>query len=223
MKNTILLVGVGCLLGACSGPATDVSEQVAAVQPPPPAVAAPSPPADAFLDPAKFRVARRDSFTVGPEGAYDYRDKHLVKLTAADEQKYLQRRIKHSQHQPYYFYTIHENAPSRQVITVLRDDGEYKLDLLRLVYDAEHKLISNQVVAYYAGDGGVGEDAYGRFETPTTFRFTEVMRENTRDDQDTMEYEIDSVVTRYSVRNERFRVSKKQKFHRHAIEVAKQE
>src|SRR5690349_20783135 len=89
---------------------------------------------DHFLNPAQFKVAKLDTFIIRGNA------ERLVQLTAAEERKYLQQPIKHSIYTPYHFYSIQENTPARKVITLLAYDGEYKSDLLRLVYDARNKL-----------------------------------------------------------------------------------
>jgi hypothetical protein len=165
---------------------------------------------DDFLKPAQFKVTKLDTFRIGDA-------EHLVQLTAAEERKYLQQPIKHSIYTPYHFYSIQENTPARKVITLLAYDGEYKSDLLRLVYDAHNKLLGRQLVAFSATDGEVGDEAYGWFETPSLFRLTEVQQQPERETSDTTEYAIDSVITRYQVRNEQFQQLQQRKFQRHVV------
>jgi hypothetical protein len=124
---------------------------------------------DRFLTPEKFKVAKLDTFRIGQV------DK-LVQLTPAEERQYLQQPIVHSIYKPYHFYSLQENTAARKEITVLFDDGEYKLDLLRLVYNKQNKLVSKQVVAFAASDGDVSDDAYGWFETPALFHLVEVRK-----------------------------------------------
>jgi hypothetical protein len=157
-------------------------------------------------------VAKLDTFRIGKE------DK-LVQLTAAEERKYLQQHIEHSLYKPYHFYSIQENAPARKVITLLSDDGEYKQDLLRLLYDAQNKLIGKQIVAFAASDGDIANDAYGWFDAPALFRFVEVRKETMRETSDTTEYSIDSVVTQYQVKHDQFRQLKQHTFQRRAVEI----
>ncbi|WP_141106544.1 hypothetical protein [Hymenobacter gelipurpurascens] len=168
--------------------------------------------ADGFLNPAQFKAARLDTFRIGQT------DK-LVQLTAAEERKYLQQSMAHSIYKPYHFYSIQENTALRKVITLLSYDGEYKSDLLRLVYDRQNKLISKQIVAADASDGDVGDEAYGWFDAPTLFCFVEVQKQPVRETQDAIEYAVDSVVSRYQVSHEQFKQIQQRKFQRRAVEA----
>jgi hypothetical protein len=168
--------------------------------------------ADNFLHPSQFNMPRLDTFRIGQT------DK-LVQLTSGEERQYLQQPTEHSIYKPFYFYSIQENTPARKAITLLSYDGEYKHDLLRLVYNAQNQLVSKQLVAFAASDGEVRDEAYGWFESPTRFRFVEVQKQPIRETQDTIEYAVDSAVTSYQVGNEQFRRLQQHKFQRHTVEI----
>ncbi|WP_303310515.1 hypothetical protein [Hymenobacter sp. BT730] len=167
-----------------------------------------APVSDDFLRPAKFKVAKLDSFRIVDK------DDKLVTLTAAEERQYLQHKVEHSVYAPYYFYSVQQNTPARKVITVLTYDGEYKTDLLRLAYDSHNKLISRQVVAFVATDGEVRHEAYGWFESPTVFQFVEVHEEPVSETPTNANYLLDSLVTRYTVKNEQFEIVDKSTYQR---------
>ncbi|MCR5888916.1 hypothetical protein LRS06_14300 [Hymenobacter sp. J193] len=180
---------------------------------------------DGFLDPAWFTVPRLDTFRVvyrtSDTSGFDLGTEKLVKLTAAQEQRYLQirpRRPAERQQAPYYFYSLQENTPARQEITVLHDDGEYLFQLLRLVYDARHQLIGQQEVAHFAADGSEMSEAYGRFETPARFRITAVQTSVGAEDSLSVTANIDSTVTLYTVAHDKFQPASQRKYQRTKIE-----
>lgn len=175
---------------------------------------------DGFLEPTWFTVPRLDTFRIvyrtGEDGGFDLGTSKLLKLTPAQEQRYLRRRPRRAAEQqaPYYFYSLQENTPARQEITVLHDDGEYLFQLLRLVYDTNHRLISQQEVAHLAADGGELLESFGLFETPARFRLTAVRAAAGAEDSLAVTTEIDSTVTHYSVTNDKFRQTSQRKYHR---------
>lgn len=183
---------------------TDSSEQVLSATMPTPS----APIKDDFLDPVQFKVGRQDTFRIQEA------TENLIQLTAAEERKYLQQNVKHSMYMPYHFYSIQENTSARKVITLLSYDGEYKTDLLRLVYNAQNKLTGRQVVAYSATDGEMRNEAWGWFESPTSFRLVEVKEEPMEEAEGRTEYVMDSLVTRYTVQNEQFSVLQKKNYQR---------
>jgi hypothetical protein len=202
MRAAFLVILLGC--AACSQP---VPEQPTATAPDlAPAKAAT--PTDDFLDPAWFKVARLDTFSVRHEA------EELVKLTPAQEKRYLQQAKAYSRYTPSYFYSLQQNTPARQEITVLTYDGEYMSNLWRLVYDARHKLISRQQVAGSGMDGGQQTTITGLFETPGRFRLT-YRDELSTDDTLATQYEVDSTVTYFAVAREEFRQRRKSTYRRH--------
>lgn len=212
------------LLGLCvaCGPAQPPETPAAPAPTDSVAVAPPAPvPIDDFLNPAWFKMTRQDTFRVvtrtGPEGGFDLGTAKLVKLTAGQEKRYLQGQVRpRAQREiaPYYFYSLRQNTPQRQEITILRNDGEYLFELLRLVYDARHRLISRQTVAHFGADGGELTQAYGVFETPTRFRLTALHEAVTGEDSVATQSDIDSVVTLYSVEADTFRQQRQQRYQR---------
>lgn len=217
MKNAIwLLLVVAC--AACNS--TPPQETAAAPAPPDLGAVAPvvAVKPDGFLDSAWFKVGRLDTFRVayrtGKEGGFDLGTEKLVKLTRAQEQRYLQlkpRRRAERQIAPYYFYSLQQNTPVRQEITVLHDDGEYFCELLRLVYDARHHLISKQAVAGFGADGGQLLESYGRFETPAQFRLVTVQKSGSADSVSDI-LDIDSTVALYGVTQAKFRKLEEKKY-----------
>ena len=165
--------------------------------------------ADNFLDSAWFKEARLDTFSVRDGSA------RLVELTPAQEKRYLQQAAKpYSQYTPSYFYSLQQNTPARQEITVLTYDGEYMSDLWRLVYDARHRLISRQKVAGSGVDGEQGTTVTGWFATPERFR--SVFRDEwSSEDTTFVRHDIDSIVTDYAVAKEQFRQLRKHRYQRH--------
>ncbi|UOQ52872.1 hypothetical protein [Hymenobacter cellulosivorans] len=215
-----LLLGVCAACGPAQPPENPASpagtDSVAAVAPPAPA------PVDDFLNPAWFKMARQDTFRVttrtGPEGGFDLGTGKLIKLTASQEKRYLQGKTRpRAQREiaPYYFYSLQQNTPQRQEITILHDDGEFLFELLRLVYDARHQLISRETVAHFGADGGELTRAYGVFETPTQFRLTALHEGVTGEDSVATQSEIDSVVTLYAVEADKFRQVGRSRYQRH--------
>jgi hypothetical protein len=207
-----LLLG---LCGACSQ--ANQEQETARVSTAPAAAVAPVPaPADHFLDSTWFKMARLDTFRIAyrpdPELGLDWGEKKLVKLTAAQERRFLPDKPKHQKEKPFYFYSLQQNTPERQEITVISDDGEYLLNLLRLVYDARHQLVSHETVASFGADGGQMLEAYGRFESPTQFRLTTVQTEVSGEDSVATTEEIDSTVTILAVRNDKFQQLRQQHF-----------
>ncbi|RSK35518.1 hypothetical protein [Hymenobacter metallilatus] len=128
-----------------------------------------------------------------------------MQLTPTQEKQFFQQTARpYSRYTPSYFYSLQENTPNRQEITVLTYDGEYMSTLWRLVYDARHRLISRQRVAGYGADGEQQTSITGLFETPARFRQTVLDKWSTEDSTLTR-YEVDSTVTHYAVAQEKFR------------------
>ncbi|GAA3999710.1 hypothetical protein GCM10022408_08370 [Hymenobacter fastidiosus] len=208
-----LLLGLGMACGQ-----TDPKQEVATTPAPAPiATPAPPPPApDGFLDSTWFKVARLDTFRIGSESDYEKRSR-LVKLTVAQLRRYLPPKTRLRLEEACYFYSLQQNTPQRQEITVLHDDGEYMLQLLRVVYDARHKLVSREMVAAYAADGGAQTEAYGRFESPAQFRLTTVQEATTGEDSLSATSNIDSTVTVYAVAHDKFRQLRQKRYQRQKV------
>ena len=68
-----------------------------------------------------------------------------------------------------------------------------------MTYDQDNKLIGKSKVASSVGDGSSGYEEYGKFISDSIYRLIRLEETTLRDDQDTIEYKIDSVVTQFSV------------------------
>ncbi len=193
------------LTAACSAP----DSPVAAVPIASPTATPVAPVADGFLDSAWFKMARLDTFSVAEQYP------QLVELTPVQEQRYLQQMAKpYSKYTPGYFYSLQQNTPTRQEMTVLIYDGEYMLNLWRLVYDARHQLISRQKVAAWGADGMQRTTQISWFETPERFR--SILRDELGTEDTTfIGYDVDSTAINYAVEQEQFRQVGKQKYQRH--------
>lgn len=225
MKNLSYALAAVCL--ACTQ--TEQPEEKAAAASPNSGAAAPAVvrvQPDDFLDPAWFTVPRLETFRVvyrtGEEGEFNLGTEKLRKLTPAQEGRYLQLRPRPATEQlqaPYYFYSLQENTPARQEITVLHDDGEYLFQLLRLVYNANHQLVGQQVVAHFAADGGGISEAYGQFATPALFQITTLQAAVAAEDSVSVTTEIDSTVTFFTVAHEKFRQASQRTYQRTKTEL----
>ncbi|RFP65298.1 hypothetical protein D0N36_09560 [Hymenobacter lapidiphilus] len=163
---------------------------------------------DDFLDSTWFKMARLDTFSVASKHS------RLRELTPAEEQCYFQKTAKpHREDTPAYFYSLQQNTPNRQEITVLMYDGEYMSNLWRLVYDARHQLISRQKVAAFGADGMQVSTEISWFETPNRLR--KVFRDEQGTDIGALtHYKVDSVVTDYALKKEQFQELRKQAYQR---------
>lgn len=96
---------------------------------------------------------------------------------------------------------------------MLMYDGEYLSNLWRLVYDAQHQLVSRQKVAAFGADGMQVSTEISWFETPTRLR--KVFREEEGTDIGALtHYKVDSVVTDYALEKEQFQELRKQAYER---------
>lgn len=119
--------------------------------------------------------------------------------------------------QPYYFFSIQRNEPARQEITVLYDDGEYFLQLLRLVYNAQHHLVNQEIVAAYGADGGQVTESVGLFVNSTRFHLTTTDEMMMGEDSISTESDVDSTVTTYAVEDDKFRKLTQQSYKWHKV------
>ena len=81
------------------------------------------------------------------------------------------------------------------VITLIEEYGYCCADLYLMTYDQDNKLIGKSKVASSVGDGSSGYEEYGKFISDSIYRLIRLEETTLRDDQDTIEYKIDSVVT----------------------------
>ena len=87
-----------------------------------------------------------------------------------------------------------------------------------MTYNQNDELISKNKVAGMGGDGDWGYDEYGYFTTDTSYRLFKVEETSLRDDQDTVEYRIDSLVVQFKVDKDlSFEKTSEEKFQRNEI------
>ena len=155
-----------------------------------------------FINQNSFKVARNKSFSL-QNWNYGNRQKKLVKLSKDEIKKYFQ----HSElkndlrfsHSNYYYFSVENSEPKNLRITIIEEYEYCCADLVLLTYNEQYKLIGKSIVAGIGGDGGWGYDEFGTFLNDSIYQLTSVEQETIRDDQDLMEYKIDSILTRYSV------------------------
>jgi hypothetical protein len=162
-----------------------------------------------FVDLTKFSVGKLSSFSL-MDWDYGSRQNELVKMNDEEIKKYFQdSELKNSlgnNDNNYYFFSIQETSPSL-IITLIEEYETCCADLLLMRYDSKNRLISKEKVAGTGGDGGLGYNEFGSFTTDSIYQLTRIDRETVRDEQDTMEYRIDSVIIQFQV-NEDFSFSK---------------
>jgi len=155
-----------------------------------------------FIDPEKFKVSRQDSFSL-EDWYYGARQDSLVILTKQEIEKYFQDSVLKNDLDKdrgfYYYFSVQENQKAKVVITIIEEYDYCCADLYLMTYDQNNKLIGKSKVASSVGDGGSGYEKYGKFISDSIYRLIRLEETTLRDDQDTMEYKIDSVVTRFSV------------------------
>ena len=178
-----------------------------------------------FINPSDFNVSKNMLFSL-QKWNYGERQEKLVKLTKEEIKKFFQNsELKNDlKYDPsnYYYFSIENIEPRNIRITIIEEYGYCCADLLLLTYNEQHRLIGKSKIAGTGGDGGWGYDEYGTFLNDSLYQLTRVAEETIRDDQDLMEYKIDSVLSRYSVdKNFNFEKIDEKKFERFKVVVNK--
>ncbi|MEM6844917.1 MAG: hypothetical protein AAF944_20480 [Bacteroidota bacterium] len=181
-----------------------------------------------FIDPAKFNVAKQDSFSL-ENWYYGTRQDGLVELTTEEIKKYFQDSdlkndlddsSRDEYRGSYYYFSVQENSKNKVVITIIEEYDYCCADLYLMTYNQENRLVGKSKVAGTGGDGGWGFDEYGHFISDSIFQLFRVEESTIRDDQDTMEYKIDSLITRFAIdKNLNFKKLNEREFQRNKIVV----
>jgi hypothetical protein len=111
------------------------------------------------------------------------------------------------------YFSVQKISKTESIITILKHDESCCAELHYLIYDENHNLISDNVVAGTGGDGGWAYDAYGKFVNDSTYVLTRVDSEDDDLlDEKSLMY-IDSVITKYRFHKyESFEKLSEQKF-----------
>lgn len=175
-----------------------------------------------FIDGEKFKVERQSFFSL-KEWNWEDREAKLTELNKDERNKYFQAPLDSERtYNTFYFFSIQENTPTKKSITIIESDESCCSTLHLLTYDGSNKLVGKSIVAGSGGDGGWGYDAYGRFDSDSTYYFTHVELETIRDDSVGWEAEVDSLVVRFSVdRNHNFKQLSEKKFRYNKVYVSK--
>ena len=174
-----------------------------------------------FIDPEKFNMTKQDSFSL-EEWYYEARQDGLVELTNEEIKKYFQDSdLKNDLNEyrgSYYYFSVQENSKDRVIITIIEEYDYCCADLYLMTYNQESRLVGKSKVAGTGGDGGWGYDEYGHFISDSVFQLSRVEETTLRDEQDIMEYRIDSVVVWFKVDKQlSFKKLKEEKFQRNKV------
>ncbi|RDC61962.1 hypothetical protein [Adhaeribacter pallidiroseus] len=175
-----------------------------------------------FIDSQRFKVEKQTYFSL-KEWNWEDRESKLTELNKEEVNKYFQAPLDSEKtYNTFYFFSIQENTPTRKSITILESDESCCNTLHLLTYDRNDKLVGKSIVAGSGGDGGWGYDAYGKFDSDSTYYFTHVELETIRDDSIGWEAEVDSLVVRFTVdRNLNFKQLSEKKFEYNKVHVSK--
>lgn len=175
-----------------------------------------------FINSEKFKVEQQSLFSL-KEWNWEDREAKLTKLNKDEISKYFQTPLDSERtYNTFYFFSIQENTPIKKSITLIESDESCCSTLYLLTYDGSNKLVGKSIVAGSGGDGGWGYDAYGKFDSDSTYYFTHVELETIRDDSVGWEAEVDSLVVKFSVdRNYNFKQLSEKKFEYNKVYVSK--
>jgi len=152
-----------------------------------------------FINNQKFKVEKQSYFSL-KDWDLENRESRLTKLNKEEVKKYFQAPLDSaSTYNTFYYFSIQEYTPKRKSITIIESDESCCSTLYLLTFNENNKLVGKSTVAGSGGDGGWGYDAYGKFDSDSTFYFTHVESETIKDDSVGWEAKVDSLVVRFSV------------------------
>lgn len=169
-----------------------------------------------FIDPNNFKYSNLNAFDL--RGWYNGNIVDSLKSFSSKEKliEYFQdERLKGENIYPanYHYFSIQKNNKSEKIITIIEGDESCCQDLHYLIYNAENKLISDNVVAGTGGDGMWGYNQYGKFVNDSTYILTRIDMEEVEIVNGGTETQIDSVITNYRFyKNKPFEKLTEQKF-----------
>lgn len=155
-----------------------------------------------FIDSTNFDHFEVDTFELKKNDVYKYYKSHLTSLSNIDVLKYFQDpNIDTSKifEKQYRYYSIQTNSKEEKILTILKSDEVYKTDLHYLVYDSVNNLKRHFIVASAGGDGGNSFNEIGLLQNSSKLIKIKVEKETLKDNQDSMEFKIDSTITYYKV------------------------
>ncbi len=175
---------------------------------------------DIFFNTDSFKFHELREFSLK---SWDYgeREKGLKKLSIDDLKKYFQgmETEKNPLENNYYFFSYQGFKGGYELATLIDEHEQCFADLCLMVYDKKHKLLSKNVIAGTGGDGNYRYNSWGHFIGDSIYNLTYVGEDVVTETDEYTEYEIDSVVIKYSVGADySFKEVDKKEFKRKRIE-----
>lgn len=152
---------------------------------------------------------------------YGKREKELKKLSVDDVKKFFQGREteKNPLENNYYFFSYQGFKGGFELVTLIDEHEQCFADLCLMVYDKNHKLLNKNVIGGTGGDGNYSYNSWGYFIGDSIYNLTYVGEDVVSETDDYSEYEIDSVIIKYSVGPDySFKEFDKREFKRKRIE-----
>jgi hypothetical protein len=148
---------------------------------------------NSFIDSTKFPFYELDSFNL--RDWYYGKRQELTSLANADLKKYFQDTISYQEGLNSKYFSIQRNAEKEKIITLIVEHQESGTALLHLlIYNANNKLLSNNIVASTGGDGGTDANCYGAFIDDTTYNMTCVGTQTVYNEVKGEELVVDSTI-----------------------------